>query len=179
MKLTNSLMFGADTQKRALKTLVSTLGDLLRKEGFEKSRAYEWSRSNAWKREDIDLVVKRGSQLWILPSFYVSLTGASIVPFQTNIGRYLYPKGGPVFDIKVPYFGFGISKFVNRTVADVQAAFHWFDAFATPEDCKQRLHLHVKPGCPAYIDIQFILTSLIEANLRKQDGDGRSGAARD
>ncbi|MDB6064518.1 MAG: hypothetical protein JWR26_726 [Pedosphaera sp.] len=155
-------MFGADTQKRALKTLVATLGELLRKEGFEKSGAYEWSRSNAWKREEIDLIVKGSSQLWILPSFRVSLTGANAPPFSINIGRHLYPNGGPNFDIKVPNFGFWISRFVNRSVSDVQAAFHWFDAFATPEDCLECLHLHKKPGCPAYIDIQYILRTLIQ-----------------
>lgn len=162
------ISFGNKAQQQSLDSLVSAVDLVLRSTGFQKAGKWTWRRKTPWRIEEIDLVVKGGTSKHILPSFRVLLPRTKPSELgeefqhiaQVNVARVLRPDAGPEFDTVVPSLSFGQEKFVRSVVADIEAAFPWFEQFSTPESCKTSLVKFLKPDCPAYLDAVRFLDSL-------------------
>lgn len=162
--------FGSKAQQQALDALRSAVDLELGPISFGRTDEWNWRRKAPWRIDEIDLVVKGGTSKHILPSFRVLLPRTRPSEFgddyhhiaQVNVARLLRPSSGPDFDISVPASGFGKERFVRSVVLDIKAALSWFEQFATPEVAKASLGKFLKPGCPAYLDAEQYLDSLLK-----------------
>jgi hypothetical protein len=162
------IAFGSKAQDEALSTLVAEVDKVVTTLGFVRDRFGHWKRQVGWKTEEIDLVVKGGSLKCVLPSFRVLLPLTKPSPSgethqhiaQTNVARILRPDDGPDFDVKVPSMSFGKGRFVQTVVTDISNAMSWFEQFSSPQTCKTNLAKFLKPGCPAYVDVEKYLNGI-------------------
>ena len=176
MKLTKRIAIGNEAIEQTLTALVRAVDEMICPIGFNQTDRNEWERKGAWKIEEIDLGVKEGLHYRVLPSFRILLPRTRVSELgdeyqyiaQDNVCKVLRPDKNAEY-VKVPRVSLGAGRFVRSIVTDIKSALPWFDQFATPELCKANLGKFLKPGCPAYVDAEEFLSTLVRAASSTHD----------
>lgn len=163
------IAIGKRAQQLVLTAVAGAVESILIQNGFLKSGNWEWQRRLEWRIDEVDLVVEEGLNSRLLPTFRVLLPRTKVSEFgeqyqhiaQINVARLLRPDQGPHFEVRLPATTLGQDKLVDSVSSDINRALPWFQQFATPELCRKNLERFLRIGCPAYLDAEHFLDSII------------------
>jgi len=153
-------------QERLIDVVIASADRILSAEGFSQSDRGEWQRKSDWKIEEVDLRIRgmQGSRLQ--PAFRVAIPRSEITAVgdtyryiaEAKLPQIVDPASKPTAQIVIPRFSFQADRFVKTITSDIEQSLNWFNQFRTPQLCKENLDKFIKPGCPAFLDAEKVLT---------------------
>ncbi len=81
---------------------------------------------------------------------------------QTNGARFV---GHEDAFIRLPKHSLSITRFVRKTLEEIERSLAWFEEFTTPTQCLAAADRIFKPGCPAHKWATEYLRSLIHERV--------------
>jgi len=145
------LAFNWENQQNALSALTDQLNHKLVQRGFRRKEKREWERDRHWITDGIYLSVKQ-APCWVFDPHLI--TYLPYQPPESNEPRLIFAqRNGARFIgrddafIKLPKYSFFITRFVRRTLGEIEQSLAWFDQFATPAQSLAAVDRVLKPGC--------------------------------
>ena len=158
------LDFNWDSQQSALSALTDQLNHMLGHHGFRRREKREWERDRRWIIHGVYLSVRQAPAwdfdahlITYLPYRPPESDESCLIFAQTNGARFL---GHDDAFIKLPRYSFRITRFVRRTLGEIEQSLSWFDQFATPSQCLAAVDRIHKPGCMAHKWVTEYLSSV-------------------
>lgn len=167
-------MFGIGQQVSitAIDSLIGPVNELLRCSRFFTIDRGEWQRKVVWRCDEVDLRIRDVNRKGIQPALRVAIPQVKesdddddlVYIAEAKLPRIINPSAPAGEHIALPILHFGIRRFVEHFVQDLESALLWFDQFATPALCRSNLPKFIKPGCPAFLKADNYFRTLIDSS---------------